>query len=368
MKTFSIAFVILLLIGMFSPSDSLFNFLKYEGNTLFETQSAAVYLPFRACPSEYKGDNNQCTTYNFEQDLNIYKDLNIAVILKDSDPGYSHWQKNPGGEISVGEAWVGWGSLYLECSEACKSRLDYMTFEINKEPFEFMKYTPYYRLPSPEKKDFTTRDAYDKQYQIWVDNYWNYPEGEFNDQILFAKSIWDPANNPDHLAAEIAIRNDIPFWDSWANVEENIIYIAKEYKLTFLLIMTYAGLAFAGAIFIFQFAVTVISGMGAKKDGRYKTGFKDNVTTADAVQSVQGPLSALNPIKYAFFIIGTLCYLPFMIYIPLFFPGGFAPHLVEVIFFYFVLFFMGGLALVTLLPIYIIVAIYSLAIGEPMPF
>ena len=69
MKTYGATFLVLLLIGIFVPSDYLFTNMGYKGNTLFETQSAAVYLPFRACPSEYEGDNNQCTTYNFEQDL-----------------------------------------------------------------------------------------------------------------------------------------------------------------------------------------------------------------------------------------------------------------------------------------------------------
>ena len=344
MKTYGATFLVLLLIGIFVPSDYLFTNMGYKGNTLFETQSAAVYLPFRACPSRYKEDNNQCTTYNFEQDLDIYKDLDIAEIIKDSAPGYSHWQENPGSEINVDEAWMGWEYLYLECSAACMSRLNFMTFEINKEPYTFIKRKNYYPADS--------------------ENYWNYPKGEFNDQILFAKSIWDPVNNPDHLALEIAIRDGIPFFDSWVNVVDNAFYLANEYKLTFLLLMGFAGLGLAGALFIIPIAVTVISGMGAKRDGRYKTGFKDNVTTADAIKSVQGPLSILHSARKAFLVMGTLCYLPFMISIPLLIPGSFASHLVEVIYFYFALLFMGGLAFALLVPAFIIILLYSVLTGQ----
>jgi hypothetical protein len=353
-------FLVLLLIGIFAPADNLFSYMGYKGHTLFETQSAAVYLPFRACPSEYKGDNNQCTTYNFEQDLDIYKDLDIAHRFKGNSRSFPRIE-----EISDREALIGWEKLNTECSKLCKSRLDYMTFEINKEPYTFMKYNNFYRPPWPDKSDWGTtvdgfdKDAYDKQYQIWEDNYYNYPKGELNDQILFAKSIWDPVNNPDHFAAEIAIRDDIPFWDSWTNVVDNAMHLAKEYKLLPLLIMSVAGLTFAGAILIFQIAIIVISGKGAKKDGRYKTGFKNNVTTADAVQSVKGPLSKLDPLRDASLGIGALCYLPFMISIPLLIPGSFASHLVEVIYFPFVMFFLGGITVLIVIPIFIFDAIFG---------
>jgi hypothetical protein len=77
------------------------------------------------------------------------------------------------------------------------------------------------------------------------------------------------------------------------------------------------------------------------------------------VQSVQGPLSKLNPTRKASLVLGTLCYLPFMISIPLLIPGSFASHLVEVIYFYFVLIFMGGLAI----PFFFIFAIFNVIGG-----
>ena len=101
-----------------------------------------------------------------------------------------------------------------------------------------------------------------------------------------------------------------------------------------------------------------------KKDGRFKTGYKDNVTPGQAVQSVQTPLSILNPIREALLVIGTLCYLPFVISIPLLIPGSFASHLVEVIYFYFALLFTGGLAFALLVPAFIIILIYSVLTGE----
>lgn len=356
MKTFSIAFVILLLIGIFAPRDYFFHEIGGDGNALFESEEVSVYIPFKTCTSMLK-ENNKCFTLTVDQDLNVNSLLFFLL------------EGNKGEQLAACEAFPpevrnmcaknGYSLISYECSLICKDRIKDMmrekdriydmTFDITEGSLEYAAPDRFIRSGYSIGRDEIIRGM------------------GLDDSYRFAYSLWDPVNNPDDLAREIDRRDSIPFWGSWINVSSNAVYLAKEYKLTTLLIMSLVALALTGALFIIQIAVTVISGGGAKKDGRYKTGFKDNVTTADAVQSVQGPLSKLNPLRDASFMIGTLCYLPFMISIPLLIPGSFASHLVEVIYFYFVVLFMGGLALATLLPIYIIFAIYSLAIGEPMP-
>ncbi|MDB2450053.1 hypothetical protein N9W97_04805, partial [Pseudomonadales bacterium] len=258
----------------------------------------------------------------------------------------------------------GYSLISYECSSICKGHIKDMMNDIRQEYIEngrILKKDRIYDMTfdiregsleyaAPER--FSRSGYYIRENQIMRGM-------GLDDSYHFASSFWDPVNNPANLAREIDRRNSIPLWDSWINVSSNAVYLAKEYKLTTLLIMSLVALAFAGAILIFQIAITVISGMGAKKDGRYKTGFKNNVTTADAVQSVKGPLSKLDPLRDASLGIGALCYLPFMISIPLLIPGSFASHLVEVIYFPFVNFFMGGISVLIMIPVFIIDAIFG---------
>ena len=369
MKTFSIAFVILLLIGIFAPRDSLLYEIGGDANALFESEEVSVYIPFKTCTSMLK-ENNKCFTLTVDQDLNVNSLLFFLL------------QGNVGEARAACEAFPpearnmcannGYSLISYECSSICKDRINDMMNDIRQEYIEngrILEKDRIYDMTFDIREgslEYAAPDRFNRSgYSIRRDEIIR--GMGLDDSYHFAYSLWDPVNNPDDLAREIDRRDSIPFWDSWINVSSNAVYLAKEYKLTTLLIMSLVALALTGALFIIQIAVTVISGGGAKKDGRFKTGFKDNITTADAVQSVQGPLSKLNPLRDASFMIGTLCYLPFMISIPLLIPGSFASHLVEVIYFYFVVLFMGGLYLATMLPIYIIFAIYSLAIGEPMP-
>ena len=367
MKTFSIAFVILLLIGIFAPRDSLLYEIGGDSNALFESEEVSVYIPFKTCTSMLK-ENNKCFTLTVDQDLNVNSLLVFLFGGKEDEVACEAFPP----EVRNMCAKNGYSLISYECSLICKDRINDMMRD------DWFEYVENGRILEKDRIFDMTFDITEGSLEYAAPD--SFLTGGYSirrDEIIrgmglddsyrFAYSLWDPVNNPDDLAREIDRRDSIPFWSSWINASSNAVYLAKEYKLTTLLIMSLVALALTGALFIIQIAVTVISGGGAKKDGRFKTGFKDNITTADAVQSVQGPLSKLNPLRDASFMIGTLCYLPFMISIPLLIPGSFASHLVEVIYFYFVVLFMGGLYLATMLPIYIIFAIYSLAIGEPMP-
>jgi hypothetical protein len=344
MKTYGATFLVLLLIGIFAPRDNLINEMGYRGHSMFESEKFSVSIPFRPCTKEHK--DFQCRTVNFA-DLNLENTLWKGRCEALPDRDQSQFETHTMYDMCK--------FIVEECSGRCSS---IVPLEFNKEPLKYLRQR---NLPP---RSGLSNEEWKEQVFFHRKNPENYPKGDYTDSFLIASSNFDPINNPDHLALEINRRNEIPFFDSWVNVVDNAFYLANEYKLTFLLLMGFAGLGLAGALFIIPIAVTVISGMGAKRDGRYKTGFKDNVTRADAIKSVQGPLSILHSARKAFLVMGTLCYLPFMISIPLLIPGSFASHLVEVIYFYFALLFMGGLAFGLLVPAFIIILLYSVLTGE----
>tara|TARA_B100000900_G_scaffold391176_1_gene385534 strand:- start:1372 stop:2400 length:1029 start_codon:yes stop_codon:yes gene_type:complete len=323
MKKFIFTSFILLLLGIFSQdfirNEGGFGGYKHDIQSLYFKESK-YFIPTVKCTSKSKS-SNQCRTFTIPKSngnnlLEESKDLRIIETRTRNCE--ETWANSDMSREEYQEAEQMCSRIEVECKGDCENQLPEL--EILTKSFEYTGWC------SGTRNCFNNRDG-----------------SMFNERILFAKSTWDPLNNRDDGIRLGKLMSESPFFDRWIYAANNSFYVAEKFNVLFLLNMAIFGLAIFGAVFLLQTSIFAFLAFGGQKDKRFKTGYKDNKKPDQAVASANVFLSKLDPIKDMTLKIGSLCYLPFFVYIILFLPGGIFNNILSLFMFYLAAIFVGGL-------------------------
>jgi len=143
------------------------------------------------------------------------------------------------------------------------------------------------------------------------------------DKMPLYEFDWNPLENPEQLSNLMTYFDSLDLEDQVGIAYETLLnYERRHSNLVFLkYFFTAIPLAFLTWILIvlMQFMMKFRS-TGLKKDARFKTGFKDNITSPSAsFVAAQAFIVGCIPYRKAAFTLGSLLYLPFLIWIPIMF-------------------------------------------------
>tara|TARA_B000000477_G_C6094188_1_gene229124 strand:- start:2217 stop:3248 length:1032 start_codon:yes stop_codon:yes gene_type:complete len=324
MKKFISTSFVLFLLGIFSQdfirNEGGFGGYKHDIQTLYDAKESNFFIPTVKCTSESK-TTNKCRTFtipksNGDNLSEEFKDLRTIEARRANCKEI--WTNSDMSREEYLEAEQMCSRIEVDCKGDCENQIHEL--EILTKSFEYTGWC------SGSRNCFQNTNG-----------------AMFNERILFAKSSWDPLNNRDDSIRLGKVMSESPFFDRWIYAANNSFYMAEKFNMLFLLNMAIFGLAIFGAVFLLQISIRALLAFGSRKDKRFKTGYKDNKTPDQAVASVQGPLSKLDPIRDMTLRIGSLCYLPFFVYIILFLPGGIFNNIISLFIFYLAAIFVGGL-------------------------